>query len=41
MLENSITPKSIPERKLWSQFDSLQMGMDWDEEDIKKATNTY
>ncbi|MBE6087243.1 MAG: dihydroxy-acid dehydratase [Clostridium beijerinckii] len=36
MLENYITPKSIPERKLWSQFDSLQMGMDWDEEDIKK-----
>lgn len=26
MLENSITPKSIPERKLWSQFDSLQNG---------------
>lgn len=27
---------STGERKLWSQFDSLQMGMDWDEEDITK-----
>ncbi|EHI99718.1 Dihydroxy-acid dehydratase [Clostridium sp. DL-VIII] len=36
MKDNFITPKSTSERKLWSQFDSLQMGMDWDEEDIKK-----
>jgi len=36
MLDNSIIPKSTSERKLWSQFDSLQMGMDWDEEDIGK-----
>ena len=26
--------KSAKERLLWSQFDSLQIGMDWDEEDI-------
>ncbi|WP_459481513.1 dihydroxy-acid dehydratase [Clostridium saccharoperbutylacetonicum] len=36
MLDKSIIQKSTSERKLWSQFDSLQMGMDWDEEDIKK-----
>lgn len=36
MLDNFMTPKSASERKLWSQIDSLQMGMDWDEEDIKK-----
>lgn len=36
MLDKSIMQKSTSERKLWSQFDSLQMGMDWDEEDIKK-----
>lgn len=28
--------RSADERKLWSQFDSLQLGMDWNEEDIKK-----
>lgn len=28
--------KSSEERKLWSQFDALQMGMGWDEEDISK-----
>ncbi|MFT8349180.1 dihydroxy-acid dehydratase [Clostridium saccharoperbutylacetonicum] len=36
MLDKSTIQKSTSERKLWSQFDSLQMGMDWDEEDIKK-----
>lgn len=29
-------PKSAPQRKLWSQFDALQMGTGWDEYDIKK-----
>ena len=29
-------PKSAPQRKLWSQFDALQMGSGWDEYDIKK-----
>lgn len=28
--------KSAPQRLLWSQFDALQMGSGWDEEDIKK-----
>jgi dihydroxy-acid dehydratase len=28
--------KSKQERALWSQFDALQLGMDWDEEDINK-----
>lgn len=28
--------KSAPQRKLWAQFDALQMGSGWDEEDIKK-----
>jgi dihydroxy-acid dehydratase len=28
--------RSKDERKLWSQFDAIQMGMDWDEEDILK-----
>lgn len=28
--------KSAPERKLWAQFDALQMGTKWDEEDILK-----
>ena len=36
MDEKCKCPKSSGERKLWSQFDALQMGMDWDEEDIKK-----
>lgn len=27
---------SAPQRLLWSQFDALQMGSGWDEEDIKK-----
>lgn len=30
------TCKSTSERKLWSQFDALQMGMDWDEDDLLK-----
>jgi dihydroxy-acid dehydratase len=28
--------KSIPERKLWAQFDALQLGTKWDEQDITK-----
>lgn len=28
--------KSAPQRELWAQFDALQMGSGWDEEDIKK-----
>lgn len=31
-----IQQKSAPQRKLWSQFDALQLGTNWDEEDIKK-----
>lgn len=31
-----IRQKSIPERRLWPQFDALQIGSGWDEEDIKK-----
>jgi len=33
---SNIKQKSIPERLLWAQFDALQMGSGWDEEDIKK-----
>lgn len=29
-------PKSAGERRLWSQFDALQLGMDWDETDLGK-----
>lgn len=36
MSECSKCQRSAPERKLWAQFDALQLGMDWDEEDIKK-----
>ncbi|MDP4090085.1 MAG: dihydroxy-acid dehydratase [Bacillota bacterium] len=36
MAQNCNCQKSSGERRLWSQFDALQMGMDWDEEDIKK-----
>ncbi|MBU3113185.1 dihydroxy-acid dehydratase [Clostridium lacusfryxellense] len=32
----NIKQKSIPERQLWAQFDALQLGTGWDEEDIKK-----
>lgn len=28
--------KSTPQRELWAQFDALQLGSGWDEEDIKK-----
>ena len=28
--------KSAPQRLLWAQFDALQMGSGWDEEDITK-----
>ena len=31
-----IKQKSAPERKFWAQFDALQMGAGWDEEDVKK-----
>lgn len=31
-----MTQKSAPQRLLWSQFDALQMGSGWDEEDVKK-----
>ena len=29
-------PKSAPQRLLWAQFDALQMGSGWDEEDVTK-----
>ena len=28
--------KSAEERKFWAQFDALDMGTGWDDEDIKK-----
>ena len=28
--------KSIPQRKLWAQYDALQLGSGWDEKDITK-----
>ncbi len=28
--------KSAPERKLWAQFNALEMGSGWDETDIEK-----
>lgn len=31
-----IKPRSAPQRLLWAQFDALQMGSGWDEEDITK-----
>lgn len=33
---NNIKQKSAPERLLWAQFDSLQLGTKWDERDIEK-----
>lgn len=30
------TQKSAPERKLWAQYDALQLGSGWDENDISK-----
>ena len=32
----AIKQKSAPQRLLWAQFDALQMGSGWDEEDILK-----
>lgn len=32
----NLTQKSIPERKLWAQYDALQLGSGWDEIDITK-----
>ena len=31
-----IKPKSTPHRLFWAQFDALQMGSGWDEEDVRK-----
>jgi dihydroxy-acid dehydratase len=36
MKDTIIKQKSAPERKLWAQFDALQLGTEWDEEDILK-----
>ena len=36
MSSNNCKTCSEYDRKLWAQFDSLQLGMDWDEEDIVK-----
>lgn len=33
---SEIKQKSGPERHFWAQFDALQMGSGWDEEDVKK-----
>jgi dihydroxy-acid dehydratase len=33
---SGITQKSKPQRQFWAQFDALQMGSGWDEEDVKK-----
>jgi dihydroxy-acid dehydratase len=33
---SKITQKSGPQRQFWPQFDALQMGSGWDEEDVKK-----
>ncbi len=35
-MRNGSEPLSNKERRLWSQFDALQLGMDWDEADIQK-----
>ncbi|NLJ97197.1 MAG: dihydroxy-acid dehydratase [Clostridiales bacterium] len=35
MMDNSMQ-KSTPERKLWAQYDALQLGSGWDEKDIQK-----
>ena len=32
----NLKPKSAPQRLLWAQFDALQMGSGWDEEDVTK-----
>ena len=31
-----IQQKSAPQRRLWPQFDALQMGSGWDEKDVTK-----
>ena len=31
-----IKQKSAPQRELWAQFDALQLGSGWEEEDIRK-----
>ncbi len=36
MRDTAPKQRSAPERKLWSQFDALQLGTEWDEEDILK-----
>ena len=33
---SGIKQKSKPQRQFWAQFDALQMGSGWDEEDVKK-----
>lgn len=33
---SEIKPKSAPNRLFWAQFDALQMGSGWDEEDVQK-----
>ena len=35
-MNNSAKIRSHSARELWSQFDALQLGMDWDEEDLGK-----
>ena len=30
-----IKQKSAPQRELWAQFDALQLGSGWEEEDIR------
>jgi dihydroxy-acid dehydratase len=35
-MSNCNESKSAGQRRLWSQFDALQLGMDWDEEDLQK-----
>lgn len=35
-MDNKFISKSAGARALWAQFDSLQLGMDWDEQDIIK-----
>ena len=34
-----IKQRSAPQRQLWAQFDALQMGSGWDEEDIQKPVS--
>lgn len=32
----NLKQKSAPQRLLWAQFDALQMGSGWEEEDVTK-----